>query len=178
MPEDFNIKKFEQVLHYIISKCADKPSVGQTVLYKMLYFSDFDFYEMNERSLTYETYKKIPHGPAPYHFDPAIKELKEKRKICETRPRVGPHTQIRFLPTEEPSLDLLTANEIKHIDSIIDKLSGMNATQIIAYAHRDLPVKATEENNDIDYELVFYRDDMFSVREYDDDTVHGSARLC
>jgi len=177
MPKGFNIKKFGQVLHYIISKCADKPHVGKTVLYKMLYFSDFDFYELNERPLTRESYRKIDYGPAPCHFDGAIKELKEGGKIREIHPQVGGHMQIKFLPIEEPRLDLLTADEIKRIDSTIEKLSGMNASQIIAYTHKDLPVKATEDGNIIDYELVFYRDDMFSVREYDDDPVQGSARV-
>ena len=35
---NFNEKKFEQVLHYIISKKGSLDNVGKTVLYKMLYF--------------------------------------------------------------------------------------------------------------------------------------------
>lgn len=177
MPKSIDIKKFGQVLHYIINKCADRPHVGKTVVYKMLYFSDFDFYELNERPLTGEDYRKIDYGPAPCHFDSAIKELKEEGKIREIHPQVGGHMQIRFLPTERLELDLLTADEIKHIDGTVEKLSGMNASQIVAYAHKDLPVKATKDGDIIDYVLVFYRDDMFSVREYDDDPVQESARV-
>ena len=36
-------KKFENVLLYILEKCAGKPNVGETVLYKLLYFSDFNY---------------------------------------------------------------------------------------------------------------------------------------
>jgi len=178
MSKRFNIKKFEQILHYIISKCADKPHVGKTVLYKLLYFSDFDFYELNESPLTGESYRKITYGPAPCHFDDAIQKLKEEGKIREFHPKVGAHMQIKFLPIREPELDLLGASEIKHIDATIGKLSGMNANQVVAHTHKDMPVKATKEGDIIDYELVFYRDDMFSVREYDDDCIQGSSRVC
>lgn len=179
MPEKFDIEKFKQVLHHIINKTADKPQVGKTVLYKMLYFIDFDFYELNEKSLTGETYHKIQLGPAPPHFDAAIKKLKEEGKIKEIRSRVIDYTLTKFIPTKEPASDLLSATEIRHIDSVVGILSGMKANQAVAYTHRDMPVKATEEGDVIDYELVFYRDDMFSVREYDDedDNIRRSSRV-
>ena len=44
----------------------------------------------------------------------------------------------------------------------------MNARQISAFSHRDMPYKATGDGDIIDYELVFYRDSLFSVREYED----------
>ena len=49
-------------------------------MYKLLYFSDFDFYELYETKMTGETYKKLQRGPAPDNFDLAIIEL-EKNKI-------------------------------------------------------------------------------------------------
>jgi hypothetical protein len=42
----------------------------------------------------------------------------------------------------------------------------MNATQVSAYSHLDIPLKVTEGKEMIDYELVFYRDPLTSVREY------------
>src|SRR3989344_770525 len=39
------VDKFKQVLLYILSKVGGKPNIGQTVLYKLLYFVDFDYYE-------------------------------------------------------------------------------------------------------------------------------------
>ena len=35
-----NIAKFKNILLYILERCAGKPNVGETVLYKLLYFSD------------------------------------------------------------------------------------------------------------------------------------------
>ncbi len=43
--------KLINVLLYILEKCAGKPNVGETVLYKLLYFSDFNYYELNPMAL-------------------------------------------------------------------------------------------------------------------------------
>lgn len=169
MSEEFNPKKFKDVLYYVIKKCADKPHVGKTVLFKMLYFIDFDFYELNERPLMGEKYRNIPLGPAPSHFDAAIESLKIEGKIKGMNYQIGDYMQLKFIPIEENELDSLNASEIEHIDNVIERLSHMNAGQIVGYTHKDMPVKSTKESEIINYDLVFYRDDVFSVREYDFD---------
>ena len=46
------VKKFKNILLYILEHCAGKPNVGETVIYKLLYFSDFNYYEIYEEHLT------------------------------------------------------------------------------------------------------------------------------
>lgn len=168
---EFHKEKFKQVLHYLIFKCGSLENVGKTVLFKLLYFSDFDYYELYEEKLTGELYRKLEHGPAPSHFDDAMRELEAEGKIETTVVAFGTFDQQKFLPVKKPSLDLLTANELQVIENDIAKYCSMNATQISAFSHRDIPYKATAEGDIIDYELVFYRDALFSVREYEDDRV-------
>lgn len=162
-----NLEKFKQVLHYVISKVGLLDNVGKTVLYKILYFSDFDFYEINEESITGETYYKLLNGPAPKHFSIAIEELKKESKIKQDEGDFFGKKQNRFFSIMEPSLNLLNGDEIKVIEKVISKLSGMNANQISCYSHEDIPWKATSENSLINYELVFYRSPIFSVRAED-----------
>jgi len=76
-----NREKFKQFIHYLIYLTQNREEVGKTVLYKMMYFSEFDFYELYEEMLTGEVYRKIPMGPAPVHFDEALEELERERKI-------------------------------------------------------------------------------------------------
>ena len=75
--------------------------------------------------------------------------------------------QMKFSSTTEPCLNLLNGDEIKAIDKAINKLGEMNANQISSYSHEDMPWKATKEKNIINYELVFYRNPIFSVRNED-----------
>lgn len=161
----FNKEKFKQVLHYIISKVGTLDNVGKTVLYKMLYFSDFDYYELNEQSLTGEKYYKLINGPAPSGFGNVVNELEVEEKIKKVDTKYGPYTQIKFISLCKPDLNLLSANELQLIEKVINKLSSMTATQVSSYSHEDMPWKATKDKEEIDYELVFYRSPAFSVTE-------------
>ena len=52
----YNSEKFKAMIHYIISRCESKDNFARVVLYKLLYFSDFDNYEIYEKSISGETY--------------------------------------------------------------------------------------------------------------------------
>ena len=45
-------EKFKNIILYLLECCAGKPNVGETVLYKLLYFSDFNYYELYEEQLS------------------------------------------------------------------------------------------------------------------------------
>ena len=69
------VNKFKNVLLYILERCAGKPNVGETVLYKLLYFSDFNYYELYEEHLTGAKYRKLPFGPVPQKLDIIINQM-------------------------------------------------------------------------------------------------------
>ena len=66
------LKKFKEVLLYILEKVGSKPNVGMTVLYKLLYFIDFDYYEKFEEQLLGATYIKN-HFTNPVEFKKSLK---------------------------------------------------------------------------------------------------------
>jgi len=166
---EFKKEKFKQILHYVIYKCGNLSNVGRTVLYKLLYFSDFDYYELFEEKMTGESYYKLDHGPAPSHFDEVTKELEKEGNIEKISSEYYGYEQQKFVSKKDPDVSLLTGKELLHIQNTIGKYCHMNASQIRGISHCDLPYKATEINEEIDYELVFYRDESFSVRTYPDD---------
>lgn len=164
---EFDIEKFKAVLHYIISECGHKSNVGKTVLYKLLYFSDFDFYELFEKKMTGESYRKIENGPAPIHFDNAKQELINEGRIEEVKEVYPYYTQFRYKSLKKPDLSLLNKDELRTIKKVINKCSHMNANEISPYSHKDVPYIVAEFKEIIDYGFVFYRYPEFSVREYD-----------
>ncbi|MBU2104724.1 MAG: SocA family protein [Nanoarchaeota archaeon] len=161
----FDKEKFKQVLHYIVSRVGTLDNVGKTILYKILYFSDFDSYELNEVPITGEKYFKLHHGPAPSDFDNIVEELEREEKIKKIDAKYKGLLQIKFLSLCKPNLNLLNANELQLVEKVINKLSNMSAKQVSSYSHEDMPWKATKDNEEINYELVFYRSPTFSVSE-------------
>jgi len=162
-----NIEKFKQVLLYVLQKVGAKPNVGMTVLYKLLYFIDFDFYEKYEIQFMGLTYIKNTHGPTPREFVSVVKDMGESGELIEVKSKYFAHEQKKFLPKNEPDLSLLNGQEVEMIDDVLRRYADKSASQLSDMTHRDMPWKATRDGADIDYELAFYRPDEFSVREYD-----------
>lgn len=157
------------MLHYVIREIGCSPHVGKTVLWKLLYFSDFDYYELYECSITNERYCKLERGPAPRDWDQVVESLVKEGKIDTKKKLFHGKVQQKFISLRNPDLDSLSAEELTVINNVIKKYGSMNASQISEFSHRDMPWKATDLNEDIDYELVFYRERLTSVREYQDE---------
>lgn len=163
------VNKFKNVLLYILERCAGKPNVGETVLYKLLYFSDFNYYELYEEHLTGAEYRKLPYGPVPQKLDTIIAQMIEKGQLQRVKTEYHGYPQTRYLPLEKADLTELRASEKDVIDRVIDQMSDWSAVAISNYSHKDMPWLASKDGEEINYELAFYRDAPFSVRNYGDE---------
>ncbi|MCK4919803.1 MAG: DUF4065 domain-containing protein [Bacteroidales bacterium] len=160
------VDKFKNVLLYILEKCAGKPNVGETILYKLLYFSDFNYYELYEEHLTGAKYRKLPYGPVPQKLNVIINQMIEGGTLKRVKTEYHGFPQTRYLPLEKADLKELKASETKILDRVIEQMSDWSAAAISNYSHKDLPWLASKEGEEINYELAFYRDAPFSVRNY------------
>jgi transcriptional regulator with XRE-family HTH domain len=165
-----NLEKFKEVLIYVLSKVGSKPNVGESVLYKLLYFIDFNFYEKYEEQLIGATYIKNNYGPTPTEFDKIVEDM-EGKDLTKVRGRYFQYPQTKYLPLRAPDLTKITALEQKVIDDVLNSLSDMNAKQISDYSHNDVPWLTAENGEVIDYESAFYRTPPYSMREYVDEDI-------
>lgn len=164
-----NINKFMNVLLYILERCAGKPNVGETVLYKLLYFSDFNYYEQYEEHLTGSKYRKLPYGPVPQKLDTIIDQMIKADKLQRVKTIYHGYAQTRYLPLVKANLTEFKASEKDVIDKVIEQMSDWSASAISDYSHKDMPWMASKEGEEIKYELAFYREAPFSVRNYGED---------
>ena len=163
------VNKFKNVWLYILERCAGKPNVGETVLYKLLYFCDFNYYELYEEHLTGATYRKLPYGPVPQKLDTIIGQMIEKGQLQRVKTEYRGYPQTRYLPLEKADLTELRASEKDVIDRVIEQMSDWSAAMLSNYSHGDKPWKASKDGEDINYELAFYRRPPYSIRVYEDD---------
>lgn len=160
------VDKFRNVLLYVLERCAGKPNVGETVLYKLLYFADFNYYELYEEHLTGARYRKLPYGPVPQKLDTIVSQMLDQNQLQRIKTDYHGYPQTRYIPLEKPDLTLLKASEKEVIDKVIAQFSDWSAAAISAWSHKDMPWLASKEGEDIDYELAFYREVPFTVRNY------------
>lgn len=161
-----NLNKFKEVLIYILSMVGALPNVGETVLYKLLYFIDFNYYEKYGEHIMGATYIKNDHGPTPLEFQGIINEMIESKEIEIVKSKYFLHPQKKYLSHREADLSIFNANEIKLIDDVLQRLSGMSALTLSQYTQQDVPCSTTSERKKIKYESVFQRTPAYSVRAY------------
>lgn len=164
----FNKEKFKQVLLYILEQCGAKANVGETVLYKLLYFADFNYYELYEDFLTGATYRKISFGPAPCNFQKIVQEMIDEGQLKKVTTEYYEKPQKKYLPLVKTDINQWnwTAREKEIIDNVIGRLSSMDAATISDFSHNDIPWEVTQDRDTIDYDTVFYRKPPYSVRSY------------
>jgi len=164
-----NIDKLQQVLLYLLEHCAGKPNVGETVLNKLLYFIDFNYYELYEEHLTGESYRKLPFGPVSINLESLLKQMLDQEMIQRIKTDYHGYPQTRYLPLVKANLLRLKASETEVINNVIDNMSNWSANTISNYSHKDIPWVTSKDGEIINYELVFYREAPFSVRTYEED---------
>lgn len=162
-----NETKLKEVLLYILGKVGSRPNIGQTAIYKLLYFIDFDYYEKYEEQLIGATYIKNKFGPTPVSFAKIVKDLEKEGKIVEVKSKHFDYDQTKYVPAVEADVSSLCGQELKHIDDELERLAHLTAKQLSDLSHKDTPWLVAEEKEIINYEHVFYRPEETSVREYE-----------
>src|SRR3990167_2730596 len=159
-----NLEKFKEVLLYILNKVGSKPNIGETVLYKLLYFIDFDFYEKHEEQLIGATYIKNKFGPTPVEFLKIVKKMEDDKELVKVKNKYFQYDQTKYLPRRSPDLNKLSALELAHVDEVLNRLSDKTAKELSDYSHSDTPWQVHQPGEIISYESVFYRDQEHSVK--------------
>lgn len=162
-----NAQKFKEVLIYILNMVGAKPNIGETVLYKLLYFIDFDYYEKFEEQLIGAKYIKNKFGPTPVEFKKIVDKMIKDGEIDRIEIDYYHYKQKKYLPRRKADLRALNAQELVLINDVLRRLSDMSADQISDYSHKDVPWLAADSNRIIEYETVFYRTKEYSQRGED-----------
>lgn len=162
-----NAAKFKEVLLYILGKVGGRPNIGQTALYKLLYFIDFDYYEKFEEQLVGATYMKNTYGPTPISFAKIVKQMEREGTLVEVKSKYFDHDQTKYIPAKEADVSELSGQELNHIDNELERLAHLSARQLSELSHKDTPWLVAKDKEVLDYEYVFYRPEDTSVREYE-----------
>ncbi len=165
VPAD-KVRKFKEVLLYILGKVGAQPNIGQTALYKILYFIDFDYFENYGKKLIGATYIKNKFGPTPVEFKSLIEEMEKEKSIETVKSRYFQFEQRKYLPLANPDLNLISGAEMDFIDKQLARLAGKNARELSDFSHGDAPWKITEDGKKIDYDLVFEREAPYTNHNY------------
>ena len=158
----FKRDKYIDLLMYILSQAGYKPSFGKTVLCSILYFIDFNYYELYGQLLTNETYIKSRRGIRPLHFREITQYLIDTHQLFFKKEPYYNRTLHKYYPLIIPDVKF-SPEELEIIDSCIDKLANSNAHSITRYAIGDPPIIIADCGEEIDFRYVFSRNEEYSL---------------
>ncbi|MBU2213016.1 DUF4065 domain-containing protein [Patescibacteria group bacterium] len=161
----FQPEKLKQLLLFILEEVGGRPNVGETVLYKLLYFCDFNHFEKTGKPITGMTYRRLQFGPVPQlnQFSAVVEKMLGKKQIQKLEHEYFGKPQMRYISLCDPDRDALSDGEIATIREVTEKLGRMSATQIEEYVHGDAPWEVTEHQAPIAYELVHWRTEPYAL---------------
>lgn len=165
-----NPEKLREVLAYVLENVGAKPNVGETVLYKLLYFIDFDYYERYGKSITGLTYIHNHFGPSPVaDFKSVVEGMKAKGELEVVETKYFKNTQKKYLPTKQVPFDQLSARELEHINDTLARLGDKTAKELSTLSHYDTPWVVALQGKPLDYRDTFYRTKLTAVTEPEDE---------
>ena len=169
--EPMNDEKLRQLILYISEQCAAKRHYGKTVLYKLLYFSDFAAYRRLGQPITGTPYQKIDHGPAPLDRDRVLSSLERKRALVIQSLWVGGYEQKKPVNLVTPDLGSFSGQEVAIVNEMIDFYGDMTAKQIENASHDEPGWFTTDMYDLIPYESALVSREPISDKEAE----HASA---
>lgn len=156
---EFKKRRYITILLYIVSKCMNKPNLGKTVLSYLLYFADFNYYELYGKSITNETYKKSKKGLIiSTHFDKVIKELVRYNLLYTRKEDYFQRRINRYYITKFVNIEL-SYLEYSIIEDVISKYADFSAKELSEYACKDSPYAVAGFGDNLEYFYVNYRDE-------------------
>lgn len=152
-----NEKKYKNIILYLAEKLGGEIR-GKKKLAKLLYFVDFDFFEKFQKSLTGDFYKALPMGPFPVTMEKVLTDMSnEKTIVIKLSKERADYNPTEVYQAKEKNKSVFTNNELQILDRVVLKYGHLTGKQLEDLTHAEAPYIGTAPNQEIAYELAFYR---------------------
>lgn len=139
---------------------------GKKKLAKLLYFVDFDFYELCEKSIAGDTYYARDLGPLGATLQQQLQEMVQENLINEKKETTSYHSDLEptivYTASATPDTSVLSEEEVKMIKRVVKKYGQLTGKQLEDLSHNEAPYIGTERHQQIPYELSLYRGTEFT----------------
>jgi hypothetical protein len=133
----YSLDKLRESILYISRRCENDPTFGLTKLTKVLFWSDFEWFQRTGEAITGSDYIAAPRGPLLEKQEGILTGMEFKHWLhMENRPSGGENPYRRPIANRAPDTSLFTAEELNVIDRVIVDQWGKHATELSDLSHR------------------------------------------
>lgn len=144
--------KLKELIWFVVKNYNHK--LFETKLWKLLFFSESDYFEKYGEPISGIPYIKNSHGPTPSYnkAKSVLEDLISNNYIIKNRDDV-------YMAKNDLILKNLTDKEKDAISVTCNKYYKLSVSDICLLAHKDPVYLGSEKNRVVDFSLVRYRDD-------------------
>lgn len=146
--------KLRELIIYVSSKYSDDETYNSTRLTKVLFWSDFEFFQATGDAITGSNYIRMPHGPMLEKFQGVLQGMETKGELVVLKP-AGEFARYRPVPQRAPDLSLFNKRELAVIDRIIAENYGASATSVSRTSHDFMGWQIAKQGERIPYGMMW-----------------------
>lgn len=128
--------------------CKQLQSIPQTKLCKLLFYTDFLFYQRFGRSLTGSNYRRYAYGPVPCNYE-TLRGIMEMQGVIQVEEISYSETisglEFRAGPASDPVADALGPDALPILQIVADAFGEMTAKKISRRSHEESAWRETAE---------------------------------
>jgi DNA-binding XRE family transcriptional regulator len=179
-------RKLKNLILYIAYKYKDKENFWKTMLNKLLYFSDFNYYEWTWSLITGVNYKKLPYWPVPEDIREVLNEMVIDWEVVMKDEKIWDFVIQKIIPLDNSDIqffnnvDLINKQKRENytpyddlpwskqiVDDVLVKYEKWTTRSLSDLSHEDTPYKAIKNYWDVIKPIhVFYRSKSFIVNHH------------
>jgi len=148
---DYGPTLLRELIVYVAEKSLGDPYFGMTKLNKILFLSDFEAYRQRGASITGAQYQHLPWGPAPQQMLPALRELRESKRVFVQGEGTFAGTQERVVPTGGADIDAFKPNDIAIVADVLDRVKDLSNQEASDFSHETIAWRITGSKQEIPY---------------------------
>ena len=132
-------KKYKNAVLYFINHCNNK-YLGDTKLYKLLYYLDFAHYRDNKKSVTGDSYLHLDFGPVPQKAREIVADLVREKDIEKEEVLLeGGGHKVKYQARTTPAMSVFTKKEKDLLEQICEEFKNWSTSKIVTQTHLEAP---------------------------------------
>jgi uncharacterized phage-associated protein len=146
-------------LQQLILRIGNNPHVqnlGETKLWKLIYFADVAALREHGRTITGSEFIRYDHGPVPSRGEKCLKVLTRAGALTITQEDHGTHRLNRVVPACEADEHAFSAEERHLIDQVCRQLGGKTAAALSELSHQEPAWRYAGRLAKLEPELMLY----------------------
>jgi len=120
---EYDPRRAERLVHYIIWKAGRKPGFGATKLNKVLWYADARMFTTTGKSITGGKYVREKYGPVPHQIMPIRQRLVDQGAITVGTVRNYNREQKSFEALTQPDVSGFSEGELQTVDYWITNIA-------------------------------------------------------